>query len=76
MTTTTITSGRAEAHAIRWHDAARPGEYVVTVCAGPGESDEWTYWHDVPGFDHEHTFAFMQNYRAIVDDFGRLVRVK
>lgn len=70
------TPGRATAHAFRWHDACRPGEYIVTVVAGVGEADEYTYWLDVPGCSHMRSFSFSENFRAIVDDFGRLVCVQ
>jgi hypothetical protein len=70
------THGRAVVTAIRWHECARPGEYVVNIAAAPREAGEWTYWHDVPGYSQERGFDFMANFRAVVDDFGRLVRVQ
>lgn len=68
-------SGAAKACAFRWHEYARPGEYVVNVIAPPGE-EGYCYWHDVPGNSHSYSFDFSANFRAVVDDFGRLVRVQ
>ena len=58
MLYTNLLPCKARAWAFRWHSAAAPGEYVITVMLS--EFAE---------------FDFCENLRAIVDDFGNLVRV-
>lgn len=75
MATHNYTQGVAKAAAFRWHPSARPGCYVVNVSAEPGSPDEYTELHGVPGYQHETAFDFGANFQAVVDNYGRLVKV-
>ena len=68
--------GRATAWATRWSECARPGCYVVTMCANPGAASEWTELHSLGSRDNALGFDFLVSFQAVMDNFGRLVRVQ
>lgn len=68
--------GRAQVWATRHHEIPSwNGLYAVTMTARCGDPSEYTELHDVPGHDCGTGFYFSASFPAVIDDFGRLVRV-